>query len=99
MLKKSCGVGRWKPWAQVKPPPAWSPCEKRFVTFACSESYFEFPVGELEGSSAPNCGNGYNVLSSEELVGNPAYGDRLVNPRADIALTTAGLLIGWPNSR
>src|SRR5579862_9665280 len=93
-LKKSWRTGRRKPCAQVKLALAWRPCERRLVALICKESYLESPVGELDGSIAPNCGNGYSVLSSELNVLKLAYGRRLVIPRAAMVLITCGLLMG-----
>src|SRR5271170_6226859 len=72
-LKKSCRKGSvLKPWAQVKNPPAWRPCEKRLVALVCKESYLEPPVGEPEGPIVPYCGKGLpRTVDSALLVGKP----------------------------
>ena len=45
-------------FAQVNTWTKSSPCENRFVTFVCSESYQVLPMGDHRLAMVPYCGNG-----------------------------------------
>src|SRR5262245_26298435 len=58
-----------------------SPCEYRFVTLICSESYQLFPCGVHRSPTFVYCGYGRRItLAKVALPGNPGYGS--LNPRA-----------------
>src|SRR5581483_300037 len=70
----------WSSLAQVNAYWASSPCQIRWVTFIWSESYQVRPCGAQSGPKPlENCGYGRRDCATEDVSGNPAYGNLFWN--------------------
>src|SRR5215469_9219866 len=76
MVEISASVPSAKALLQVSELCKSRPCDKRLVTFVCNASYQLSPSGaQCMLVMLPNCGKGRKDWATDELAGNPAYGN------------------------